>query len=230
MYLGGEVLALGAALPAAVASLIRRYRSDYLYGNVMADSVLAKKHLPFEDHPHNWDVALNLLSDAGSDSERAFCMGYLSHLAADTVAHGAFTSSYGNLGHTLVEFRADSFIDRDHWSRAVSIKREVQSRNDRFLSRRLRTAFFSHRTNRRIFKGYIAISGMGLAGRKMKRLAGLKGETLHTMGSKRLLDGLHKDSLDRMVRVLSNPEGSKVLDLDPIGSLKPGKIMKVFKG
>ena len=50
------------------------------------------------------------------------------------------------------------------------------------------------------------------------------------MGSKKLLKGLHNDSLERMVKVISDPEGSSVLDLDPIGSLKPGKILKVFKG
>lgn len=230
MYLGSEILALGAAVPAAVASLIRRFRSDFLYGNMMADSVLAKKHLPFEDHPHNWDVALGLLGEAGSDHERAFCMGYLSHLAADTVAHGVFTSGYGNLGHTLVELRADTFMENAHWSRAVSIDRDVQRRNDRFLSSRLKTAFFSHRTNRGIFKGYIAFSALGLAGRSIKRLAGLKGEMFRSMGSKKTLDDLHRDSLDRIASLLSDTEGSPVLGLDPIGNLKPGRILKAFRG
>ena len=50
MYLGSEVIALAPAIPAAVYALIRRYKCDFLYGNIMADSVLGKKHLPFERH------------------------------------------------------------------------------------------------------------------------------------------------------------------------------------
>ncbi len=232
MYLGSEVLLLGGAvIPAAVSALIRRFKNDFLYGNIMADSIMAKKYLPHEDHPHNWDVALELYENAGTDHERSFALGYLCHLAADTVAHGPYTSDHGHLAHTFIEFRADSYICQSHWFKAMTINKEVRRRNNTFLARRLRTAFFSHRANRKIFKGYVAFSGLGTVGRKVKRFAGLKNSTLAGLDTEELLEALHGDSLQRMVAVLSDPTGSEVLEMSAIAATpKPSAFLKAKAG
>ncbi len=217
MYLGGEALLLSVAtIPIAVRELIRRYRQDFLYGNIMADSILAKKYLPHEHHPHNWQVALDLYNSASTDSDRAFSLGYLCHLAADTVAHGPYTSDYGHLEHSIVEFRADSYICQSHWFKALSINRDVRKRNNRFIATRLQTAFFSHRVNRKLFKGFVAFSGIGSLGRKMKNFAGLKGSPHAGLDIEELLEALHEDSLKRMTSVLSDPTGSDVLKMNAI--------------
>ncbi len=232
MYLGSEALLLGGAvIPAAVSALIRRFRNDFLYGNIMADSILAKKYLPHEHHPHNWDVAIKLYESASSDPERAFSLGYLCHLAADTVAHGPYTSDHGHLAHSFVEFRADSYICQSHWYKALSMNKEVRRRNNRFLARRLRTAFFSHKANRKIFKGYVAFSGLGTVGRKVKHFAGIKNSPLAGLDTEELLKALHDDSLQRMVSVLSDPTGSEVLDMSAIANTpEPSAFLKAQAG
>jgi hypothetical protein len=219
MYLGSEALLLGSALIApALSALINRFKSDFLYGNLMADSVLAKKYLPFEHHPHNWDLALRLYDQADTDSERAFCLGYLCHLAADTVAHGPYTSKYGHMGHTFAEFRADSFICHSHWFKAMSINKDVRTRNNIFLEKRLKTAFLSHDLNRGIFKGYVALSGIGTVGRKVKHFAGFRQEVFLEFGSEELLNELHDLSIERMTALLNDPHGSDVLELSAIAT------------
>ena len=228
MYLGAEALAVGAALHLAIAPLIRRFKWDFLYGNLMADSVIGKKHLPLDDHPHNWSLARALLEDAETDQERAFCLGYLCHLAADTVAHGSYTSRHGNLLHSFAEFRADSFVKRSYWRDAINISSEVQKRNDKFLASRLKTVVLSHQTNRNVFKGYVALSVIGPAGRKLRRSVGLRSRNFAGLGDKSHIKGLYEDSLERMAYVLSDPEDSEVYELDPIGSLGTDKPIKLF--
>jgi len=231
MYLGAEAIAMGAALHLSLSPLIKRFKWDFLYGNLMADSVIGKKHLPHEHHPHNWELARGLLSDARLDWQRAFCLGYLCHLAADTVAHGPYTSGHGNLKHTFAELRADSFIKHSYWQDAMNISREVQKRNDEFLAARLKTVVLSHRTNTNVFKGYVAFSGIGPVSRKVKRIAGLKSKDFAGLGDSSHIKGLHEDSLERMTHVLMDPEASEVYALDPIGDLgtdNPVKLMSSF--
>ena len=42
IYLGSEIVSLGSLLPAGVYALIRKYRHDFLYGNLMADIIIGK--------------------------------------------------------------------------------------------------------------------------------------------------------------------------------------------
>src|SRR3990167_3190525 len=92
VYLGSEIFSLGSLLPAGIYAMIRKYRHDFIYGNLMADIIIGKKFLPDEKNPHSWDTALNLLDSAKTNQQAAFVYGYMSHLAADTIAHGSFMS------------------------------------------------------------------------------------------------------------------------------------------
>ena len=46
------------------------------------------------------------------DAEKAFAYGYLSHLAADTVAHEILTDDMKNMEHAWAELKADSMIKK----------------------------------------------------------------------------------------------------------------------
>ena len=50
IYLGEAVLGNLSRLPAAVAELIHAFPFDYLYGNIAADSSIAKKYAPVGRH------------------------------------------------------------------------------------------------------------------------------------------------------------------------------------
>src|SRR4030042_4665156 len=72
IYLGSEMYYLGSLLPISVFNLLRRYRGDYLYGNLMADIILAKNLLPLEKNSHCWEVAFSLLESSKKSYEKAF--------------------------------------------------------------------------------------------------------------------------------------------------------------
>jgi hypothetical protein len=208
IYLGSEVLSLGSLIPAGIYGIIRKYRHDFLYGNIMADIVIGKRYLPEDKNSHSWDVALNLFESAKTRQQKAFVYGYLSHLAADTVAHGKFIRSRKNVGHALIELKADSMIDKRYWIQAIMIDRSVQRRNDIFLERSLESLVFSFKTNKRIFKGMLFLSCFN-----QKRVGNLIERNLKGLitPSNLYIESLHHESIERIIDVLRNGKDSKVL-------------------
>lgn len=212
-YLGSEILSLGSFIPAGIYSILRKYRHDFLYGNLMADIIIGKKYLPEDKNSHSWDVALNLFDSAKTRQQKAFVYGYLSHLAADTVAHGKFTGNRKNIGHTLIELKADSIIDKRYWIQAITINKSVQQRNDVFLERSLERAIFSFKTNKRIFKGMLFLSCFN-----QKRVGDLIERNLKGFmsPSNNYIQSLHDESIKRIIDVLRNGRDSKVFEDSPL--------------
>lgn len=217
IYLGNEIFSVGSLLPAGIYAMIRKYRHDFLYGNLMADIIIGKKYMPEDKNPHSWDMALNLLESAKTHQQRAFVYGYMSHLAADTIAHGSFMSNRKNIGHTLVEMRADSIIDRKYWHQAISIDRKVQQRNDIFLESSLQRAIFSFKTNKKIFRSILLLScfNQERVGELIQRNA-----VRSSIPNKRKIQNLHIESIDRIIDILRNGENSKVINESPMVILR----------
>jgi len=198
IYLGNEAFYLSTILPAHLFHLLIRHREDFLYGNIVADIIFAKRLLPPEKNPHNWSVGFEMLERAERDSEKAFVYGYLCHLASDTVAHEDLASKIG-LSHTVLELKADRLISSSYWIEAITINRAIQKRNDRFLKECLESALFSFKTNKRLFKGLMYLS-------IFNRNISQTNSPVWTKEIKRL----HEESLDRMIDVLLKGENSKV--------------------
>ena len=117
IYLGESVLANLSFLPAGVADLLRAFPFDFLYGNIAADSSMAKHYAPLGRHCHYWHVGQEIHDLAATEALRAFGLGYLSHLAADTIAHNYFvprqlmlTSSTAAVGHSYWETRVEAHL------------------------------------------------------------------------------------------------------------------------
>ncbi len=202
IFLGNEIFSCAPLIPAGIYSLIRKYRQDYLYGNLMADSIIGKKYLPDNKTSHSWEVGLNLLSQAKAWPEKAFAYGYLSHLAADTVAHETLTEDMQNIEHAWMEMKADSIIRKTYWFQSVTFSKAVQRRNDLLLERSLHTYLFSVKTNKRIYKGMVFLS---LLNKKRKR--GL---------DRGLIETLHELSIARMLDLLQNGTDAAVLSKSPL--------------
>lgn len=163
VYLGSAVLQSLSLLPPAIASLLAAFPRDFLYGSVAADISLAKKYVPEGRHCHHWHVGEEIFATAETDRLRAVGLGYLTHLAADTIAHNFFvprqlllTSSTKGLGHSYWEHRMDVQLGE----RSTRIAREVvmnhdHSAADALFDRVLSSTLFSFQTNRRIFRGMI---------------------------------------------------------------------------
>lgn len=176
----------------------------------MADIILAKNLLPIEKNSHSWEVGFSLLESAKKPSEKTFSLGYISHLAADTVAHGIYTNGK-NIGHTFLEIRADSLIDRKYWFEAIGIDKDVQYRNDRFLEEYLDRAIFSFKTNKRIFKGVLFLSGLN-----KEKFGDFIDRNLIASVRKEDIRKLHQKSIERIIDILCNGDRSSVLKKDPL--------------
>ena len=202
MFLGNELLSCAPLIPAGILALLNKHKQDFLYGNLMADIIIGKKYLPDDKSSHSWEVGLKLLDQAEQWPERAFAYGYLSHLAADTVAHETLTDELGNLGHTWIELKADSIIDKRYWLQTVAISRAVRMRSDLLLENALDPYLFSFKTNKRIYKSMVLLSVLN-----KKRRRGVDRVLIHD---------LHEESLTRMIDLLQNGTDAAVLQKNPL--------------
>ncbi|MBN2654818.1 MAG: zinc dependent phospholipase C family protein [Nitrospirae bacterium] len=202
VYLASQLLDTQQILPVAVAALLKKYPQDFIYGNIMADMIFGKKYLPESKRGHDWSTGLTFLEQSHKGAEKAFIYGYLCHLAADTVAHETLTEDKQGIGHTLAEMKVDSMIDKVYWRKSVTICREVQKRNDKFLETSLESYMFSQRTNKRIYKSIVFLSFLN-----RKRRGGL---------NMRQINRLLIESENRMVDLLQNGKNASVVGLDPM--------------
>jgi hypothetical protein len=163
IFLGRQLLDTLSLLPAGIGDLIRAHPQSFLYGSVAADISFAKKYVPAGRHSHFWHVGEEILDSATNDRLRAVGYGYLSHLAADTIAHNFFvprqlllTSSTSGLGHGYWEHRFDAHLGDDSHALAREVVLEYDhSEADHLFDRVLSGTIFSFETNRRIFRGMI---------------------------------------------------------------------------
>jgi hypothetical protein len=165
IYLGEAVIRSLAQLPGAIADLLRAFPYDFLYGSIAADTSIAKKYAPAGRHCHSWNVGLEVYERAGDEPLRAFALGYLSHLAADVVAHNYFvprqlavTSSTSSLGHSYWESRFETHLGDGSARRAREVILLDHTRSDELLDRVLSPTIFSTSTNRRIFRGMVYVT------------------------------------------------------------------------
>jgi len=202
MYLGNELLSCAPLIPAGILALLKKHKQDFLYGNLMADMILGKKYLPDDRSSHSWDVGLKLLEQAKTWPERAFAYGYLGHLAADTVAHETLTDDLGNMGHTWMELKADSIIDKTYWIQTHLISKAVRKRSDLLLENSLDSFIFSFKTNKRLYRSMVFLSFLN-----KKRRRGVDRALIHD---------LHEESISRMIDLLQNGTESAVLHKNPL--------------
>jgi Zinc dependent phospholipase C len=230
IYLGESVLGNLGQLPAIVADLLRAYPFDFLYGNIAADSSIAKHYAPLGRHCHYWHVGQEIHDLAGTDGLRAFGLGYLCHLAADTVAHNYFvprqlmiTSSTAAVGHSYWETRVETHLGDAYARSAKDVIRLSHRAADAHLDRIIAPTIFSVRTNRRLFRGMVHLTespGWQRAtqvAREYSRWPLADQDVEHHLGL----------SYDYMLELLGGPD-SPALQLDPSGE-RPLKIAKELR-
>lgn len=149
-------------LPGGIADLLRAFPVEFLYGSIAADTSIAKKYVPIGRHCHSWTVGFEIHDAARDEPLRAFALGYLSHLAADVVAHNYFvprqlalTASTAGLGHSYWESRFETHLGGRSSRRAKDLILYDHARADALLDRILSPTIFSTPTNRRIFRGIV---------------------------------------------------------------------------
>ena len=220
VYLGDAVLRSLSLLPAGVADVLRAFPADFLYGSIAADTSLAKKYVPTGRHCHSWAVGLEIHNAATDDRMRAFGLGYLAHLAADSIAHNFFvpmqlavTASTSSLGHTYWESRFETHLGPACARRARDLILLDHSRADGLLDRILSPTIFSTQTNRRIFRGMVhAADNEG-----WQRIFGLMTENSRWDLADAEVELYLEHSYDHIVDLLVRFDRSSPLALDPSG-------------
>lgn len=165
IFLGEAVLGALGQLPKAIAELLGSYPVEFLYGSIAADTSIAKKYAPVGRHCHSWAVGLEIYDQARDDALKSFALGYLAHLAADTVAHNFFVPRYliiasrtSGVGHSYWESRFETHLGQGYSRRAREVILRDHSRSDDHLDRILSPTIFSTHTNRRLFRGMVYVT------------------------------------------------------------------------
>ncbi|MEM7519003.1 MAG: zinc dependent phospholipase C family protein, partial [Planctomycetota bacterium] len=144
----------------------RRERAAFLYGNIAADIINFKAYGGPYNHCHRWTIIGEMREHADSEAEEAFLLGYLSHLAADTIAHNHFVPYHlaryartKGLGHLYWEMSADRFIEDSRWS-ALGELRDDDDLNalDELVNRTVEKKALPMKTNKLIFNHVLLIS------------------------------------------------------------------------
>jgi hypothetical protein len=221
VQLGTDILQRLLMLPASVAAIAARYGLDYLYGSVAADMVFARRWSKIKQFCHHWTTGFSLFDLAGDDRGRAFAFGYLSHLAADTVAHGKFiprqlavTRVTMNFGHVYWEMRADNLIGRSAWSQLDELARCDWGRHHELMARLLTRTVLPYEVNLRLFSQINRL----ITRRHWRRSVEAWDRYSRWPLSPSLVEQYRAESLDRIVSVLSEGYRSAVVREDPSGT------------
>ena len=148
--------------------LLQEFGHDFLYGSLAADIVVGKNMARYLYHCHNWRVGFNVFKQAKPGAEQAFSLGFLAHLAADTVAHNYFVpyktvASFHktNTRHAYWELRYDQRMDRALSLLARQVSTRALREHDAFLDRTLAGAsVIPFGVSKQLFRSLLASARM----------------------------------------------------------------------
>jgi hypothetical protein len=153
-------------LPPRVRELIEQERPAYQYGNIAADIINFKGAGGPYSHCHRWGIIDDMKALATDRNQQAFVLGYLSHLAADTIAHNHFVPYHlaryartQGLGHLYWELNADRFVPEERWKVVTDLKsRPELTELDELVNRTVAKKALSMRTNKLLFNHVLLVS------------------------------------------------------------------------
>lgn len=227
--LGSYLLDNMHLLPSAVQTLLLAYPHDFLYGCISADITVGKRFTHYLNHCHAWRMGKKILLAAETDAQKSCAYGYLSHLAADTIAHSYFvpfkmvrTFNTVLLKHTYWEMRSESQVDPQVWELAKTIASENFHHNDTMLRNVLSDTIFSFKTNKRIFNSILLLSRLR---QWQKVLLSLSSSSRWALEDD-VLEEYFDLAREASVSILCNMEESPFWNADPTGE----KAIGVAKG
>ena len=102
----------------SIGGIITAFPIEYMYGSLSADFFIGKgRKKRIVENPHTWDGGFRLLAGVRDEREASYALGFLSHLAADVIAHNFFIPNLlnlhhgkGKMGHLFWEIRSDYLI------------------------------------------------------------------------------------------------------------------------
>jgi hypothetical protein len=201
-------------LPREVVTLIEEERPAFLYGNLAADIINFKTIGGHYNHCHRWTIVEAMRELATTRTQEAFILGYLAHLAADTIAHNHFVPYHlaryartRGLGHLYWEMNADRFVPEERWEviGALKANKDLDQLDD-LVHRTVPRKAFSMGTNKLIFNHVLLVSEREQWRRGMARIHPLSQLTL----KKGFLD-LFRDAAVERIFLALRPGGIEQL-------------------
>jgi hypothetical protein len=218
-------------LPTDVANLIGKERASFLYGNLAADIINFKNFGGHYNHCHRWTIVREFQEAGTTDASQAFALGYLSHLAADTIAHNHFVPYHlaryarnRGLGHLYWEMSADRFVSDSRWELVTTLKQdEGLSSLDELVNQAVPKKALSMTTNKMLFNHVLLISERESWRRAMSKI--------HPIGKVQLkrgfLDIFRKAATERIRLALSTKGLKKLEHIDTNGKVAQKEAMRI---
>lgn len=221
LQLGLEALTHLGRFEYSLRMVLQSFPYDYLYGCIAADIIFAKGLARLHEHSHNWTVAFGVLEEASTPQQEAFAYGYLSHLAADVVAHNFFipecvvkTYSAKTFRHLYWEVRFDALAKRELWDLSREIARLPQhDEDDQLLEQVVKRTLFSFKTDKRIFHSLLILNRM----EQWQRMLKLHAEKSPWQISKADGERYRERSLRATLDFLMHGRSASCVQMDPTG-------------
>jgi len=161
------------------------------------------------------------LKKAKDDKKKAMAYGYLTHLAADVIAHNYYIPKeplqgrgLRNFLHTVLEIKVDMTIYKDAYNLIKTILDNNYDEEDKFLKENISKAILPFGLNRKIFEYSLKSS----KSKYMYRAFNIFGKyELWREENKNILVYYHSVSYNLMLDILNNIENAEVLNYDPNG-------------
>jgi len=229
LYTANHVLAGLHMISPAIAEIISTFPTSFKYGCLSADIYMGKGKKLHSRHCHNWGTGFSLLENNSAPEIKAYAYGYLSHLAADTIAHNYFVPETlrlfpgsGKMSHLYVEMQADRHIAGTN-TQAHDIMDRKNTHADRILRLTLQKPKLRFALKKQLYKQGIAFSRLHSWEMSLRIL-----NRALPCGESGYLNYMAGLSRDAVINLLQDPDHAACLDFDPMGfaNLKTVKKMK----
>jgi zinc dependent phospholipase C len=198
--------------------IIQAYPYAFIYGSVAPDMVFGKRYMTHERNNHNWDNGFRVFRMAEGDRQKSFALGYLTHLAADTVAHNMYVPDRmidinDDRSHMMQELVFDAALDDQVWKIAQQVARKHYPECNRLLRKNLPRTPLPKIVNQELFRSGVLLVRFGGWERIIRRLKSRWSDDIAPCEIDRYLSRSHKAAIE----ILNNSIGVKCLKYCPTG-------------
>jgi hypothetical protein len=208
-------------LSAATRAILSRYSSEFLYGSLAADIIVGKNLARWAVHCHNWNVGFQVLDRARGDAQKAFSLGFLSHLAADTVAHNYYVP-YKSVqsfrtratGHAYWELRYDQKLSNHLWKVARHVSQATYREHDNHLEECLAEShIIPFSVSKKMFGSLLLAARL----KRWQRMSEMVAREREMMLTEEEVRECEKLAIGQIVGMLKDGNSAKCTSADPTG-------------
>lgn len=228
LALGNHLIASLQHFSTGIAAVLSAYPDSFLYGCLSADILVGKGKKLSSTHCHSWDAGLRLLHSVREDTLKAYAYGYLTHLAADVIAHNYYVPNMLQLGkgkgkfsHVYIEMQADRNICFNK-AELKTIMGNAQKHADKLLIDILQKPRFVFSVKKSLFRSGVALSRRQACGSSLDFLA----QKSKNRDYPEYQDEMIALSVQLAVDCLHRLDRSVVMDYDPMGFENLGLVKK----